>query len=77
MIEEEGLALRGTFLINPEGILKAFEIHNNNIGRSVDELMRKLEAAKFIEENGGKVCPANWKPGKETLKPGLELVGKI
>lgn len=77
LIPEEGVALRGTFLIDPEGILKAYEIHNNDIGRSADELLRKLEAAKFVEEHGGEVCPANWKPGKETLKPGLDLVGKI
>jgi len=76
-IHEEGLSLRGSFLINPDGILKAYEIHDNSIGRSADELLRKLEAAKFVEEHGGEVCPANWKPGKETLKPGLDLVGKI
>ena len=77
LIEEEGVALRGSFLIDPEGILKAFEIHDNSIGRSAEELFRKLQAAKFVEENGGEVCPANWKPGEKTLKPGLDLVGKI
>jgi len=77
LIPEEGVALRGSFLINPEGILKAYEIHDNSIGRSADELFRKLEAAKFVEEHGGQVCPANWKPGKKTLKPGIDLVGKI
>ncbi|MEM5947401.1 redoxin domain-containing protein [Spirochaetia bacterium 38H-sp] len=75
-IEEEGLALRGSFLINPEGILKAYEIHDLGIGRSAEELLRKLQAAKFVEQHG-EVCPASWKPGKETLKPGLDLVGKI
>ena len=77
LIEEEGLSLRGSFLIDPEGILKAYEIHDNSIGRSADELFRKLQAAKFTYENGGEVCPANWKPGKDTLKPGLDLVGKL
>ncbi len=77
LIPGEGVALRGTFLIDPNGILKAYEIHDNSIGRSADELFRKLEAAKFVEEHGGEVCPANWKPGKKTLKPGLNLVGKI
>lgn len=77
LIEEEGVALRGSFLIDPEGILKAYEIHDNSIGRSADELFRKLEAAKFVAEHGGEVCPANWKPGSKTLKPGLDLVGKI
>lgn len=76
-IEEEGLSLRGTFLIDPEGILKAYEIHDNSIGRSADELIRKIQAAEFVRKNGGEVCPANWKPGKETLKPSLDLVGKI
>jgi len=77
LIPEEGVALRGTYLIDPEGILKAYEVHNNDIGRNADEVIRKLEAAKFVEENGGEVCPANWKPGSKTLKPGLDLVGKI
>ena len=76
-IEGEGLSLRGTFIIDPEGVLKTFEIHDNSIGRSSDELIRKVEAAKFVAENPGQVCPMNWKPGSETLTPGLELVGKI
>ncbi len=77
-IEEEGLSLRGTFIIDPEGKLKAYELHENSIGRSSDELLRKVKAAKFVYENGNNnVCPANWQPGKETLKPGLDLVGKI
>jgi len=76
-IEDEGLSLRATFIINPEGIIKAFEIHDNDIGRSSDELIRKLQAAKFVSEHKGEVCPMNWQPNKETLKPGLELVGKI
>ncbi|MFH1325270.1 MAG: alkyl hydroperoxide reductase subunit C [archaeon] len=76
-IREEGLALRGTFIIDPDGILKAFEIHDNSIGRSADELIRKIQAAQFTREHGGEVCPANWKPGSKTLKPGLDLVGKI
>ncbi len=77
LIEEEGLSLRATFLINPQGILKAYEFHDNSIGRSIDELIRKIQAAKFVEEHGGEVCPMNWKPGAKTLKPGLDLVGKI
>ncbi len=76
-IEDEGLSLRGTFIINPDGILKAFELHDNSIGRSAKELLRKLQAAKFVREHAGEVCPASWEPGKETLKPGLDLVGKI
>lgn len=76
-IEEEGLSLRGSFVIDPDGILKAYEIHDNSIGRSAAELLRKVQAAKFVMEHGGEVCPANWAPGKDTLKPGLDLVGKI
>jgi peroxiredoxin (alkyl hydroperoxide reductase subunit C) len=53
------------------------EIHNNSIGRSGEELLRKLRAAKFVREHGGEVCPANWKPGAKTLKPSDDLVGKI
>jgi len=76
-IEEEGLSLRGTFIIDPDGVLKAFEIHDNSIGRSAKELIRKIQAAQFVKEHGGNVCPASWEPGKDTLKPGLDLVGKI
>ena len=76
-IEGEGLSLRGSFVIDPKGILKAFEIHDNSIGRSSEELIRKIEAAKYVDENPGQVCPVNWKPGAKTLKPGLDLVGKI
>lgn len=76
-IDEAGLSLRGTFIIDPDGVLKTIEIHDNSIGRSAKELLRKLQAAKFVRENKGEVCPANWKPGQKTLKPGLNLVGKI
>jgi len=76
-IEGEGLSLRGTFLIDPEGVLKAYELHDNSIGRSSDELIRKIQAAQYVAEHSGEVCPMNWKPGKSTLKPGLDLVGKI
>jgi len=76
-IEEQGISQRATFLINPEGIIKAFEFHDNDIGRSSEELIRKLEAAKFVSENIGNVCPMNWKPGNKTLKPSTELIGKL
>lgn len=76
-IEEEGLSLRGSFIIDPSGVLKAFEVHDNSIGRSAKELLRKLQAAIFVSKHKGEVCPASWTPGKKTLKPGLELVGKI
>ena len=76
-IDEEGLSLRGTFIIDPEGILKAFEVNDNSIGRSAKELLRKLQAAKHVRENKGQVCPASWEPGKDTLEPGIDLIGKI
>ena len=76
-IEDEGVALRGSFVIDPDGVLKACEIHDNSIGRSIRELLRKVQAAKFVRESKGEVCPASWEPGKGTLKPGLDLVGKL
>jgi peroxiredoxin (alkyl hydroperoxide reductase subunit C) len=76
-IEEEGLSLRGTFIIDPDGILKTIDIHDNSIGRSSKEILRRVKAAKFISENPGLVCPASWEPGEKTLKPGVDLVGKI
>ena len=76
-IEAEGLSLRGTFIIDPDGVLKTIEIHDNNIGRSAKEMVRKLQAAKFVREHKGNVCPANWEPGKDILTPGMDLIGKI
>ena len=77
MIEEEGLALRGTFVINPEGQIKLCEIHDNGIGRDAGELLRKVKAAQYVASHPGEVCPAKWKEGDKTLKPSLDLVGKI
>ena len=76
-IEEEGLAYRGTFVVNPEGLIKLAEIHDNGIGRNAEELLRKVRAAQFVAEHPNEVCPAKWQPGDKTLKPGLDLVGKI
>ena len=76
-IESEGLSWRGTFIIDPDGVLKAMDIHDNSIGRSSKEILRRVQAAKFVREHGGEVCPASWEPGQATLKPGLDLVGKI
>lgn len=77
MIESEGLALRGSFLVCPEGFIKVAEIHDLGIGRDAGELLRKVKAAQYIAKNPGEVCPAKWKEGAETLKPSLDLVGKI
>lgn len=76
-IPDEGVALRGTFIIDPDGTLQSYEVNSNAIGRSSEELLRKLQAAQFVREHGGEVCPAKWKPGGKTLTPGIELVGKI
>ena len=77
MIEEDGLALRGTFVINPEGEIKVAELHDLGIGRSAKELIRKIQAAQYVATHDGEVCPAAWQPGEETLAPSLDLVGKI
>lgn len=77
LIEEEGLALRGTFVINPEGQIKVMEVHDNGIGRDASELMRKVKAAQYIAAHPGEVCPAKWTEGAATLTPSLDLVGKI
>ena len=72
-----GLALRGIFLIDLEGLIKVCEIHDNGIGRDASELLRKVKAALYVASHPGEVCPAKWKEGAETLKPSLDLVGKI
>jgi peroxiredoxin (alkyl hydroperoxide reductase subunit C) len=76
-IEEAGLSLRGTFVVNPEGMVKVAEIHDLGIGRDAKELLRKVQAAQYVAGHDGEVCPAKWTPGAETLKPSLDLVGKI
>ncbi len=76
-VADEGVALRGTFIIDPEGVIRVAEIHDNSIGRNIHETLRKIQAAKFVREHDGKVCPSNWNPGDDTLEPGLDLVGKI
>lgn len=77
LIEEDGMALRGTFIVNPDGEIKACEINDNSIGRDAEELLRKVQAAQFVAEHGDQVCPAKWKPGADTLTPSLDLIGKI
>ena len=76
-IEEAGLALRGTFIVNPEGVIKTAEIHDYAIARDVSETLRKLKAAQFVASHPGEVCPAKWKEGEATLAPSIDLVGKI
>lgn len=77
MIEDEGIADRGTFVIDPEGRIKIVEITDGGIGRDASELLRKIKAAQYIAAHPGEVCPAKWQEGEETLAPSLDLVGKI
>jgi len=77
LIEDEGVTHRGSFIIDPEGVIKCVEINHDSIGRNAEETLRKLKAAKFVNEHPGNVCPAAWEAGDDTLKPGLDLVGKL
>jgi len=77
MREGMGLADRGTFVVDPEGVIQAMEITAEGIGRDAEDLLRKVKAAQYVAEHPGEVCPAKWKEGEETLAPSLDLVGKI
>ena len=77
LIESHGLADRGTFIIDPDGIVQAVEISAGGIGRDASILLSKIKAAQYVRTNPGEVCPAKWKEGSATLKPSLDLVGKI
>ncbi|MEN8905784.1 MAG: alkyl hydroperoxide reductase subunit C [Clostridiales bacterium] len=77
LIEADGLADRGTFIIDPDGIIQAVEINSGNIGRDASTLFNKIKAAQYVRNNPGEVCPAKWEEGSSTLKPSLDLVGKI
>ena len=77
MIEDEGVAERGSFIVNPEGKIVAYEVTAGNVGRNADELFRRVQASQFVAEHGDQVCPAKWQPGEETLKPSLDLVGLL
>jgi len=77
LIPDAGLALRGSFIINPEGEIVVYEVNALGIGRNASELLRKVQAAQFVAKNGDQVCPAKWTPGAETLKPSLDLIGKL
>ncbi|QST00024.1 peroxiredoxin [Pontibacillus sp. ALD_SL1] len=75
--EEEGLADRGTFIIDPDGVIQTVEINAGGIGRDASNLVGKIRAAQYVRQNPGEVCPAKWEEGSETLTPSLDLVGKI
>lgn len=77
LIPEEGVTNRATFVIDPDGVIRCLEMNDDAIGRSAAETLRKFKAAKYVNEHPGNVCPASWEEGGDTLKPGLDLVGKI
>ena len=68
LIDNEGVARRATIIIDPDGVIRAYEFHNNDIGRSTDEIIRKVRAAKFVRENNGRLCPMNWEPGSDAIE---------
>ncbi len=73
----QGLADRGTFVIDPDGVIQVLEVTAEGVGRNAEELVRKVKAAIYVREHPGEVCPAKWEEGADTLTPGLDLVGKI
>jgi len=75
--EDTGLALRGTFIINPDGVLVGSEINFYNVGRNAEELVRKMKANVYLMSHPDEACPAKWEPGKKTLKPSEKIVGKV
>lgn len=77
MREDQGLAERGTFVVDPDGVIQAMEITAEGIGRDAEDLLRKVKAAQYVAAHPGEVCPAAWKEGEKTLAPSLDLVGKI
>src|SRR3954471_10837716 len=77
MREAEGLADRGTFIVDPQGVIQALEVTAEGIGRDASDLLRKVKAAQYVAAHPGEVCPAKWEEGAATLKPSLDLVGKI
>ena len=76
-IDNDGMAERGTFVLNPQGEVVVYEVTAGGIGRNAEELLRKVQAAQFVALHGDSVCPAKWRPGAKTLKPGMDLVGTI
>lgn len=77
LIPEDQMAYRGSFVVNPEGVIKIVELNDNSVGRDAEEILRKIKAAQFVASHDGQVCPAKWREGQDTLKPSIDLVGKI
>jgi len=77
MREGQGLADRGTFVVDPDGVIQVMEVTSEGVGRNAVELLRKIKAAQYVRAHPGEVCPAKWEEGEKTLAPSLRLVGKI
>lgn len=75
--EKTGLAGRGTFIIDPEGIIRGIEVTSGPLGRNSEELLRKIEALQFMGANPGVACPARWKSGSKTLTPSIKISGEV
>ncbi len=75
--ENQGLADRGTFVVDPDGVIQVMEVTCEGVGRNASELVRKIKAAQYVRNHPGQVCPAKWEEGSDTLAPSLDLVGKI
>ncbi|HKL44144.1 MAG TPA: peroxiredoxin [Candidatus Absconditabacterales bacterium] len=75
--DESGNSERGTFIISPEGVVKSIEISTEPVGRSSDELVRKLHALEYVRTNPGQACPASWNSGQKVLKPGIDIAGMV
>jgi peroxiredoxin (alkyl hydroperoxide reductase subunit C) len=74
---ETGIAARGTFIIDPQGIVRGIEVTSGPLGRNSEELLRKIEALQFMSENPGTACPARWKKGAKTLTPSIKIAGEV
>jgi peroxiredoxin (alkyl hydroperoxide reductase subunit C) len=77
VLRDSGLADRGTFVVDPDGVIQLVEITSEGVGRNAQELLRKIKAAQYVAAHPGEVCPAKWEEGEKTLAPSLDLVGKI
>ncbi len=77
MIEAEGVADRGTFVVDPDGRIQIVEISAGGVGRDASELLRKIKATQYVAAHPNEVCPAKWRDGEATLAPSLDLVGRI
>ena len=75
--EKSGNTYRGAFIVDPQGIIRAYTVNDMGIGRNPEEILRTLDATQFVAEHGDQVCPAKWEPGDDTITPGMDLIGKL